>query len=69
MPKFIVIEDDPYKDYLPDNEVMAYHKRQAGFDTKYNMQQAINWATALDEDSMAAHFVLSQDPWDDDWGN
>lgn len=69
MPKFVYIEDDPYEDYLPDNEVMAYHRRRVGFDIEHNIRTAVNIATALPEDSMAFHFLMSQDPWDDDWGN
>ena len=69
MPKFVYIEDDPYEGYLPDNKVMAYHKRAAGFDIEHNIREAVVWATALDEESMAAEFLLSQDPYDDDWGN
>ena len=69
MPRLVYIEDDPYEGYLPDNEVMAYRKRQAGFDTDYNIREAVNYATALYEDSMAFEMLMSQDPWDDDWGN
>ena len=69
MPKFVYIEDDPYADYLPDKEVMEYRKRQAGFDVEHNIRTVVNIATALPEDSMAFHFLMSQDPWDDDWGN
>ena len=67
MPRLVYIEDDPYEDYLPDNEVMAYHKRRAGFDIDYNIREAVNYATALYEDSMALEMLMSQDPWDDYW--
>lgn len=67
MPKFVYIEDDPYEGYLPDNEVMAYHRRQAGFDVEHNIQTAVNLATALPEDSMAFEILTSQDPYDDYW--
>ena len=69
MPRLVYIEDDPYEGYLPDKEVMAYHKRQAGFDVEHNIRTAVNLATALPEDGMAFHFLMSQDPWDDDGGN
>ena len=70
MGKLVYIEDnDEIDDLLPDNEVMDYRRRSAGLDPIHNIRQAVNYATMLDEDSMAFHFLMSQDPWDDDWGN
>ena len=70
MPHFIYVDDEhPMNDLLPDNEVLLQRKRAAGLDPHYNIRQAVNRATQLNEDTMAFHFLMSQDPWDDDWGN
>ena len=70
MPKFVYVDtDNPMDDLLPTAEVLQARKQAAGLDPHYNIRQAFNRATGLPEDSMAFHFLMSQDPWDDDWGN
>lgn len=70
MPKFVYVDDiDPMDDLLPTAETIHRFGIESGLNPKHNIRQAVNYATSLNEDGMAFHFLMSQDPWDDDWGN
>lgn len=64
-----IIDDDPMDDLLPDAEVLRYQMRRAGLDAHYNIRELFDNTVDISEDSMAFDFIMSQDPWDDDWGN
>ena len=67
MPKFVYIDD--MDELLPTTETIHRFGIEAGLKPQHNIRQAVNYSTGLSEDSMAFHFLMSQDPWDDDWGN
>ena len=69
MPKFIYVEDEDMDMLLPTMETVRNFARAAEIDREYATRKAISDFICPHEGTMAEFFLLSQDPWDDDWGN
>lgn len=54
---------------FPTAKTLQRYRREAGMDTRYNLMSAAKAFIRPHEGTMAEFFLLSQDPWDDDWGN
>ena len=68
MPKFVYV-DEEMDNLLPTQETMRKLSCAAGIDREYATRRLISDFIQPHEGTMAEFFLMSQDPWDDDWGN